>query len=78
MNDFQPYIHINRPSGHYLGQVRAWGDKLWTTATGRCKSGESALALAVRRMRPSHFRARVLFVDDGGWYEPNQVMEAKR
>lgn len=40
----------------------------------RGEGGEARAALKMRGMK----RARVLFVDSSGWYEPNVVMEAKR
>lgn len=70
-------VHILRPSGHYIGQVREIGHQRWQTITGRCKSGESAMSRAALKMRGKH-RARVLFIDNSGWYEPHIVMEAKR
>lgn len=72
------HIHINQPSGHYIGQVRYIGGKKWDTVTGRCKSAESATAKAVLKMKKDHFRARALFIDDSGWYGPTIVMEVKR
>ena len=70
-------LHICRPRGYYVGQVREAGYRRWTTATGRCKSAESALSKAALKMHDMK-RARVLFVDSSGWYEPNVVMEARR
>lgn len=75
MRDF--HIHIYRPAGHYIGQVRPYGAKLWQTVTGKCKTPETALSRAVLAMENAH-RARALFVDAGGWHEPRLVMEAKR
>lgn len=70
-------LHICRPRGYYLEQVRPAGARRWQNVTGRCKSAEAALARAALRMHQMK-RARVLFVDSSGWYEPNIVMEAKR
>jgi len=67
--------HILIPRGHYIGQVRGMGCRRWQTVTGRCRSAESALSKAALKMR-NHHRARVLFIDSSGWYEPNLVMEA--
>lgn len=49
----------------------------WQTVTGRCQSAESAMSRATARMQHMN-RARVLFIDDSGYYGPNVVMEAKR
>lgn len=70
-------LHICWSSGYFIGQVRPEGMKSWRDVTGRCKTAEAALALAVSRTHNPK-RARVLFVDSSGWYEPNIVMEAKR
>ena len=70
-------IHINAPRGHYIGQVRRRGGRRWITVTGRCRTGESAMAKAAPKMRGMH-RARVLFIDNSGWYEPTFVMECAR
>lgn len=69
--------HILIPRGHYIGQVRRCGGKRWTTVTGKCRTGESALSKAALKMRDMH-RARVLFIDSSGWYEPNIILEANR
>lgn len=70
-------VHVNIPRGHYLGQIRLAGHRNWETV---CKSriAERAMARAVLKMGRNHKRARVLFVDTGGWYEPTQVMECSR
>jgi hypothetical protein len=69
--------HINIPSGHYIGQVRRLYARRWETVTGRCKSGETAMSKAAKKMLgKSH--ARVVFLDKSGWYEPVVVMECKR
>ena len=70
-------LHICWSRGYYVGQVREAGYRRWTTATGRCKSAECALSKAALKMHDMK-RARVLFVDSSGWYEPNIVLEAKR
>lgn len=71
-------VHINQPRGHHIGQVRLLGHQRWQTVTGRCKSAEGALSLAIRRMGHNHHRARALFIDDSGWYEPHLSMDACR
>ena len=71
-------VHINRPSGHYIGQVRRRGHQRWETVTGRRRSPERAMAGAVMEMKEGHNRARVLFIDHSGWYEPHLCMEASR
>lgn len=70
-------LHICWSRGHYLGQIRRAGARRWQTVTGRCKSAESALSKAALKMHDMK-RARALFVDSSGWYEPNVVMEARR
>lgn len=71
-------LHIYRPRGYYIGQVRYTGCQKWDDATGRCKSAEAALAKAVLKMRKGHLRARALFVDISGYYGATVMMEAKR
>jgi len=71
-------IHVNRPQGYFLGQVRRYGGQNWETVTGRCMSAEGALSKALLCMKPTDFRARALFVDSLGWYDSRVVMEAKR
>lgn len=70
-------IHINRPTGGYIGQVRRPYARRWETVTGRCKTGEAAMAKAAKKMAGKN-RARVLFLDLYGWYAPVVVMECKR
>lgn len=70
-------VHILVARGHYIGQVRRAGARRWTTVTGGCRSAEGAMARAAAKMK-GHLRARVLFIDNSGWYEPNVVMEARR
>lgn len=70
-------VHIHAPGGYYIGQVRLYGHRRWRTVTGRCKTGESAMAKAASQMR-GHHRSRVLFITHCGYYEPIQIMECKR
>lgn len=72
-------IHINRPHGHYIGQVRRTGCRLWKTVTGPRWSAHHALAAAVLKARRGYDvkRARVLFIDNSGYYDPHLVMEAR-
>lgn len=70
-------IHINIPRGYYIGQVRKHGYRLYETVTGHCKTPESAMAKAMLKMKGMK-RARVLFIDNSGWYEPHVTMEAFR
>lgn len=69
-------IHILRPSGYYIGQVRGLGCRLYRTVTGKCRSTESAMSKAVLKMKKNDKRVRVLFIDDSGWYEAMTKMEA--
>lgn len=71
-------LHINIPKGFYLGQVRLYGHRLWETVTGPHEKAETAMAEAVLKMSREHKRARVIFIDDSGYYEPSQVMECVR
>ena len=71
-------VHVCRPRGHYIGQVRKRGHQRWETVTGKRLSPERAMAAAVLRMSADHKRARVLFIDSGGWHEPHICMEASR
>ena len=73
-----PYIHLNIPKGHYIGQVRRYGHHYWTTVTGRCKKPENALTRAVQKMGERHNRARALFIDHSGWYSPTISLEANK
>lgn len=68
-------VHINRPHGHYIGQTRRAGHRLWDTVTGPHRSPYHALAAAVLKGK-NRKRARVLFIDKSGWYDPHIVMEA--
>ena len=69
-------IHILRPRGHYIGQVRGVGCRLWQTVTKPRRSAHNALAAAVLKGKGMK-RARVLFIENSGWYEPNLIMEAR-
>lgn len=70
-------LHICRSRGYYVGQVREAGYRRWKNATGKCRTAEAAMSRAALKMHDMK-RARVLFVDSSGWYEPNVVMEARR
>ena len=69
-------VHINQPRGHYIGQLRGYGCRLYRTVTGKCCTKESAMSKAVLQMMGNDHRARVLFIDAAGWYEPAVMMEA--
>ncbi len=71
-------VHISIPRGHYLGQVRRRGARRWRTVTGKCRSETAAMAKAALSMGRDDKRARVLFIDNSGWYEPHVCMEASR
>ena len=71
-------VHINRPRGYYLGMIRIRGCRKWTIVTGRCRRGETALAKAVMKMGWQHSRARSVFFDMSGYYEPRIAIEACR
>lgn len=71
-------FHLNKPSGYFIGQVRGRGARNWETVTGRCRSGEAALAKALLAMRPADSKARALFVDRNGWYASHVALEASR
>ena len=68
-------VHINRPRGHYIGQLRREGHRLWDTVTKPRSSPHRALAAAVLKGK-NYKRARVLFIDHSGYYDPSVVMEA--
>lgn len=70
------YIHILRPRGHYIGQVRRCGHRLWETVTKPRSDPHRALAAAVLKGK-NRKRALVLFIDDSPYYDPHVVMEAK-
>lgn len=69
--------HIHWSRGHYIGQVRAFGYQHYRTVTGKCKTAEAAMSKAALKMNGMH-RARVLFIDSSGYYEPEVIMECKR
>lgn len=70
-------LHILRPHGHYIGQVRLLGHQKWDTVTKKHRSAKHALSAAVLASRPRiHKRARVLFIDSSPYYDPHVVMEA--
>lgn len=71
-------VHVLVARGHYIGQVRKHGHHLWETVEGQHTSPEKAMVAAVLKMTPDHKRARVLFVDDSGWYGPELRMECSR
>lgn len=73
-------IHILRTKGSYIGQVRGYGCRRWRTVTGKCRSAEAALSLALGKMRSDDKRARALFMPnfEWSWYEPHIAMEAAR
>lgn len=76
------HIHILRPKGYYLGQVRIRGHRLWRTVAGKngkdrhFRFAQDAMVKAILTMGDHHLRARVLFCTE--WYDPLVVMEAKR
>lgn len=78
MTETTAYVHILRARGYYIGQVRGEGCRNYRTVTGHCRNPYRALAAAVLKMTRSDKRARVLFIDRSGWYEPNLAMEARR
>jgi len=72
-------VHINRPRGHYVAQVRGRGCRLYRSVDNKeYATPEAALAKAVLAMKESDHRARALFITDDGWYEPHVAMEAHR
>jgi hypothetical protein len=72
-------LHICYARGHYIGQLRRCGYRRWKTVTGKCKSAESAIALAAKSAKRREWkRLRVLFIDSSGWYEPNLIFEGKQ
>jgi hypothetical protein len=70
-------IHINQPSGYYIGQVSDYSSSKYKTVTGKCKAAESAMSKAVLKMGNSNY-ARVMFLDSDGRYAPTLIMECKR
>lgn len=71
-------LHIHAPPGKYIGQIRRVGCRTWRTVTRDHASAESAMSSTLDYMKYNDKRARVLFCDDSGYYEPNLVMELKR
>jgi hypothetical protein len=71
-------VHIHAPKGHYIGQVKRLWAKRWRTVTKDLLDAKTAMAIAVLRMDKDDHRARVLFIDDEGWYEPHVVIEATK
>lgn len=71
-------LHIHCPPHHFIGQVRGFGCRKWRTVTRNHASAESALSCAIDHMRQNDKRARVLLIDESGYYDPNLVMEAWR
>jgi hypothetical protein len=69
--------HVLRPRGKYAAQVRGRGCRKWRHVA-YCKTAERAMSRAAIAMKPDDHRARVLFIDNSGWYEPNLMMEAVR
>jgi len=70
-------LHICVPRGHYIGQLRGVGCRRWRTVTGKCRSSRTALMRAVAKAGREDKRARTLFIDHSGWYEPNICASAK-
>lgn len=71
-------VHVNIPTGRYIGQVRRNGARNWRTVTGKLRCPKRAMVKAVMAMERYDKRCRVLFVPTLGYYEPNVVMEASR
>lgn len=67
-------VHILRPRGYYIGQVRAFGFRRWNTVTRACRTPETALQIIALKMKGQK-RGRVLFVDTSGYYDPHVSME---
>ncbi len=55
-----------------------YGHRKWQTVNEQWSNAEMVMSEAVLQMKQDHKRARVLFIDNSGWYEPTIVMEAKR
>ena len=70
-------VHICRPRGYYIGQLRGIGCRRWRTVTGHCRSDMGALRNAISKAGRDDKRARTLFIDRSGWYEPNLGAEAR-
>lgn len=71
-------VHVNVPSGYYIGQVRRIGCRNWRTVTKNLQCPKRAMSKAVMAMLRDDKRCRVLFVPRLGYYEPTVVMDAKR
>lgn len=69
-------VHILMASGHYIGQARRLGHRRWETITGKCRTAESAMANAAKKMKPYH-RLRVLLIDSNPYYGPTQVFDGR-
>lgn len=68
-------LHINRPSGIYVAQVRKPYHKLWETVSEHSDKKDAEVA-SITAMSEDHKKARVLFC--AAWYDPILVMEASR
>lgn len=73
-------IHVNKPSGYFIAQVKRFRARRWRTVDNerRHDSAVGALVAAVLAMKADDKRARVLWVTDDGWYDPDVRMEARR
>lgn len=69
-------IHIHKPAGHYIGQVRQQYERKWRTVTKEWQTPEKALSMAALKMAPTDKFARVIFVTE--WYDPMVAMEVTR
>jgi hypothetical protein len=70
-------VHIYAPKGHYIGQIRRTGHRLWeTVGDGKHTQETAAMVCAVAAMTEDHKRARVLFVTE--WHDPVIIMECNR
>ena len=73
------HVHVLHTPGHYIGQVRGFGCRLWRTVTRKRHVKERAMAQAIAMMCEDDHRARVLWVGGrGSYYDPHVVMEARR
>jgi hypothetical protein len=70
-------VHICRPSGYYIGQLRRVGCRNWRTVTGHHRTSTAALRRALIHAGREDKRARTLFIDRSGWYEPSLGAEAR-
>ena len=69
------YIHINKPSGYYLAQVRGYGKKNWRDIGCRYKSSKSCMIAAIKNMGINDKHARILFIAE--YYDPILIAEIK-